>query len=101
CVMPQDTRVNFPLEIVEKTLIKQGNACAKCGLALTYGYEVHHADGDNSNIKEDNCQLLHPRCHDSTLWSTLKAQREKALGHVQQTLEAALGPQGLAGAVIK
>lgn len=99
--MPQDTRVNFPIETIEKTLVKQGNCCSKCGLPLTYGYVAHHSDGNNSNISEDNCQLLHPRCHESEQYATLKKQRESILTHIQNTLVTALSPQGLAGAALK
>lgn len=98
--MPQDTRKNFSLEIVEKTLTKQGNCCAKCGLPLTYGFDVHHKDCDNSNDSEANCQLMHPRCHDAEQWSTLKVQKEKALTQIQATIAAALEGK-LAGAIIK
>jgi hypothetical protein len=99
--MPQDTRVNFPLEIVEKTLVKQGRCCAKCGLPLTYGYEVHHANGVNSDVSEGNCQLLHPRCHASEQYATLKAQREGVIKTIEGTLTAALSPAGMSGATLK
>ncbi len=68
---------------------------------MTYGYEVHHANGVNSDVSEENCQLLHPRCHESEQYATLKKQREVSLEHVQNTIKAALGPSGLAGAALK
>ena len=99
--MPQDTRVNFSEETITNTLKKQNNACAKCGMPLTYGFDAHHADGDNANASEENCQLLHPRCHDSEQYATLKKQREKALGQIEGLLTQILSPAGLAGAIVK
>ena len=99
--MTQDTRVNFSQETIDKVLVKQNNACAKCGLPLTYGFDAHHADGDNSNASEDNCALLHPRCHDSEQYATLKKQREKALLQIEGLLGQILSPAGLAGAIVK
>lgn len=98
--MPQETRVNFPKEIIDKTFEKQGGACANCGTAFGYGgFQAHHADGDNANASEDNCQLLCERCHDAKQWETLKLQKEKALRQTGDIVEAAL--QGkMAGAVI-
>ena len=98
--MPQDTRKNFSLEVIEKTLIKQGNCCYQCGLPMTYGFDAHHIDGDNSNGSESNCALMHPRCHDAKQWETLKLQKEKALGQIQTTIQAAIEGK-LAGAIIK
>jgi hypothetical protein len=99
--MPQDTRVNFSQEIIDKVLEKQNKACAKCGLPLTFGFDAHHADGDNSNASEENCQLLHPRCHDSEQWRTLKTQKEKVLGQIDGLITQILSPAGLAGAIVK
>ena len=103
-MLEQDTksieRKNFPYEIVEKVYILQGKCCAKCGLPLSYGYDVHHKDGDNSNINEDNCQLLHPRCHQAEMWKTLKDQKEKALGQAMDLLSASVEGK-LAGALVK
>ena len=97
----EETRKNFPIEIIERVYEKQGHCCAKCGLSLTYGYIAHHINSDNSDISEDNCALMHPRCHESEQWKTLKEQREKTLEHIQQTISKALSPEGIAGAALK
>lgn len=99
--MPQDTRKNFSLEVIQKTLEKQGNCCGKCGLPMTYGYEAHHIDGNNANDAEDNCQLLHVRCHKSELWATLKEQKEKTINNIENTIAQALSDKGMAGAALK
>ncbi len=98
--MSKQTRVNFPKEIVDKIFEKQGGACANCGTPFGYGgFQVHHADGDNSNVSEDNCVLFDERCHDGKQWETLKLQKERALRQTGDIVESAL--QGkMAGAVI-
>ena len=98
--MSQETRKNFPIETIEKTYEKQGHACLKCGLPLTYGYIVHHINGDNSDISEENCGLLHVRCHESELWKTLKVQRERALGYASAIMDSAVKGV-LNGALVK
>jgi len=95
-------RKNFTPETIEAKLKEQGNQCAKCGDPFGYqGFEAHHIDGNKANNAPDNCALLHPRCHDAELWKTLQEQKKAALTHVQDTIKAALGPQGLAGAILK
>jgi len=96
----ENTRVNFPKEIVDKTFEKQGGACANCGTPFGYGgFQVHHKDGDNSNIAEDNCQLLDERCHDAKQFETLRLQKERAMKQTSDIIDSAL--QGkMAGAVI-
>lgn len=53
-------------------LEKYGNKCEKCGWGEENQYthsvplEVHHIDGDCTNNKEDNLQLLCPNCHSLT-----------------------------------
>jgi hypothetical protein len=93
--MPQEMRRNFSKESIDYSFKLQGGACAKCGLPFKTGFEAHHADGDNTN----NCQLLDERCHDSEKYTTMKAQKERALKQTQDMID--LGVQGkLAGAVI-
>lgn len=99
--MSQETRINFTKEQINKTFIRQGEACLKCGQAMPYGFEVHHIDGDNSNVADDNCGLMHPRCHDSEQWKTLKLQKEKLLGQIDNVITQSLSEKGLAGAIIK
>jgi hypothetical protein len=62
-----------------------GSACSKCGWSEVNTYsntiplEVHHLDGDSSNNRPENLQLLCPNCH--SLTSThggLNACRERA-----------------------
>ena len=88
--MSQEERKNFSIETINKVYEKQGHSCASCGKPLTYGFEAHHIDGDNSNDKEENCSLLHPRCHDAKLWATLKAQKDKTLNQIQSAIDAAI-----------
>lgn len=98
--MPQECRKNFSIEVINKVYEKQGHCCAKCGLPLTYGFNAHHIDGKNSNDFEDNCALLHPRCHGAEQWTTIKTQKEKALEQIGGLINAALEGK-LAGALVK
>jgi hypothetical protein len=97
----EKTRVNFSKEILDKTFDKQGGQCWKCGKPLTYGYVAHHIDGNNANAAEENCALVHTRCHESEQWATFKKQREGTLKEIQDTLGILLSPQGIAGAALK
>jgi hypothetical protein len=49
---------------------KRGNTCEICNLALwlekDISLEVHHIDGDRTNNKVENLQLLCPNCHSFT-----------------------------------
>jgi len=51
-------------------VIKRGHKCEYCGLErwknLPINLELHHLDGDRTNNKEDNFQLLCPNCHSYT-----------------------------------
>lgn len=52
--------------------IKNNNKCEKCGwgeinlLTNKVPLEIHHIDGDCTNNKEENLQLLCPNCHSLT-----------------------------------
>lgn len=51
---------------------KNNNKCEKCGwgerniYTNTIPLEIHHIDGDYTNNKESNLQLLCPNCHSLT-----------------------------------
>jgi predicted HNH restriction endonuclease len=53
-------------------LEKYGNKCEKCGWGKENQYthsvplEVHHINGDCTNNREENLQLLCPNCHSLT-----------------------------------
>lgn len=56
-----------------KRLIKEGYKepkCEKCGITDWLGkpisFELHHRDGNHSNNKLDNLQILCPNCHSQT-----------------------------------
>lgn len=58
---------------IKKYLLdKNGNKCEKCGWGIENEYthtiplEIHHIDGDCTNNREDNLQLLCPNCHSLT-----------------------------------
>ena len=52
--------------------IKNNFKCQKCGwselneFTRKYPLEIHHIDGDYTNCKEDNLELLCPNCHSQT-----------------------------------
>lgn len=60
---------------------KHNNRCEKCGWGETNEFtgtiplEVHHMDGDYTNNKEENLQLLCPNCH--ALTETYKSHNKK------------------------
>jgi Zn finger protein HypA/HybF involved in hydrogenase expression len=60
---------------------KHNNKCEKCGWGETNEFtgtiplEVHHMDGDYTNNKEENLQLLCPNCH--SLTETHKSHNKK------------------------
>lgn len=51
---------------------KSGNKCEQCGWGTVNEYtgtiplEIHHIDGDCTNNKEENLQVLCPNCHSLT-----------------------------------
>ena len=49
---------------------KFNNTCCKCGITSWQGeaisLEIEHKDGNSSNGKEDNLELLCPNCHSQT-----------------------------------
>ena len=64
---------------------KQKNRCRKCKKALIWrNFQYHHKDGNRSNNRISNCQLLCKKCHSEitsnnhasyrnrTNWSSLK-----------------------------
>lgn len=81
--------------------IQQG-CCAKCGASLEKGFEIHHKDGNPSNISIDNIELLCVRCHKSTFastdWEAYRKRLEKILNDIDRILELAFNGQ-LSGAV--
>ena len=62
-------------------LEKYNNKCEKCGwgemnkFTDTIPLEIHHIDGDYTNNKEENLQLLCPNCH--SLTETYKSHNKK------------------------
>ena len=62
-------------------LEKYNNKCQCCGwgeinqYTSKYPLEIHHIDGDYTNNKEENLQLLCPNCH--SLTETYKAHNKK------------------------
>jgi len=82
----------YPSHKLSKRLIKEGykkHICEKCyrktwnGLKITL--ELNHKDGDNSNHKLENLELLCPNCHSQT--PTFKGKNKK-LKNEQRKLEA-------------
>ena len=59
---------------------KYNNRCCKCGWSIKNSFtdkvplEVHHIDGNYTNNKEDNLELLCPNCH--SLTATYKASNK-------------------------
>ncbi len=58
---------------IKKYLFEKNNCkCEKCGWGETNKFtgniplEIHHKDGDYTNNKEENLQLLCPNCHSLT-----------------------------------
>jgi len=49
---------------------KFNNSCCKCGISDWQGnaivLEIEHKDGNSSNNKEENLELLCPNCHSQT-----------------------------------
>ena len=60
-------------KIIKRYLLEKHNyKCEKCGwgekneFTETIPLEIHHIDGDYTNNKEDNLQVLCPNCHSLT-----------------------------------
>lgn len=76
--MTQDTRKHFEEWKVHYAFMQQEGRCKQCGGTLDYGigtgkkYEKHHANGDHSNNKVENLELLCKSCHMATLAKTDK-----------------------------
>lgn len=64
-------------------LEKSNHKCEKCGWGETNQFtntiplEIHHIDGDYTNNKEENLQVLCPNCH--SLTETHKSHNKKVL----------------------
>lgn len=76
---------------------KYNNKCEKCGWGEINEYtnkiplQIHHADGDCTNNKEENLQLLCPNCHSLTenyghSGKHQSKRLDKRLKHVQEKL---------------
>jgi len=51
--------------------------CPRCGAGLDQtGFHVHHRDGDNSNTRLENIELLCPKCHFTTFKGAKENQYE-------------------------
>jgi hypothetical protein len=60
----KQNRVSFPSGVKAVVLSKQRNRCAVCKEELElYGRDFHHKNGDRTNNKLSNCQVLCPQCH--------------------------------------
>jgi len=68
-------RNDFSDETLEKAWKRSGGCCEKCGNSLKKGnpgrkgescWEEHHKDGDKTNDKPENCQILCWPCHEKT-----------------------------------
>ncbi len=54
----------FPAKVRHQVLVAQKNRCAMCnGHMQRLDREFDHKNGDRSNNKISNCQVLHTRCH--------------------------------------
>jgi hypothetical protein len=60
----KENRKSFS-EVVRKEVVqKQKSRCARCKRKLEeYGADFHHKNGDRSNNKLSNCQMLCTPCH--------------------------------------
>ena len=60
----KQNRVSFPGGVKAVVLRRQKYRCAICKEKLElYGRDFHHKNGDRSNSKPSNCQVLCPQCH--------------------------------------
>jgi 5-methylcytosine-specific restriction endonuclease McrA len=60
----KQNRVSFPGGVKTVVLRRQKYRCAICKEKLElYGRDFHHKNGDRSNNKPSNCQVLCPQCH--------------------------------------
>jgi len=62
--LKKQNRLSFPGGVKEVVLSKQKYRCAICKEKLElYGRDFHHKNGDRSNNRPSNCQVLCPQCH--------------------------------------
>jgi predicted RNA-binding Zn-ribbon protein involved in translation (DUF1610 family) len=70
---PDNFKSEWGYNFIKKYLLeKYNNKCEICGWGIKNEYtnniplEIHHIDGDCTNNKEENLQLLCPNCHSLT-----------------------------------
>ncbi len=62
--LKKQNRLSFSGGVKEVVLRKQKYRCAICKEKLElYGRDFHHKNGDRSNNRPSNCQVLCPQCH--------------------------------------
>jgi len=90
--MSEKTRKNFPQWIVDEVFKKQDGVCANstCFNPLVQGFHRHHADGDNSNIKMENCRLLCLECHYKTFSENPYEEHKKFLRTLMKNRQSAI-----------
>lgn len=59
----KQNRLSFPGAVKEVVILKQKYRCAICNELELYGRDFHHKNGDRSNNKPSNCQVLCPQSH--------------------------------------
>lgn len=58
-------RVDFDDDTIVRAWERQGGGCALCGVPFRVrsSRQVHHVNGDRSDVRLGNCGHLHANCH--------------------------------------
>ncbi|MHA1589146.1 MAG: HNH endonuclease signature motif containing protein [Candidatus Njordarchaeales archaeon] len=90
----QKDRKDFEKWKIREKYMEQEGLCAMCGASLERGFHAHHLNGDHSDNRLENLQLLCPSCHYSTFKKKqLERHRrleKKTLRLLQEAMEKAM-----------
>ena len=73
-------RSNFDKKIKDLVYLKQKGKCKICGGYISkYDRDYDHKNGNRSDNKISNCQLLHTRCHRKRHSLLVKSNKNKSI----------------------
>lgn len=82
----------------------QDGICLKCSGSLAKGFHRHHKDGDRSNNKTDNLELLCAECHRATFaeaYKTHRKQEARILKQLNRLITEGFTDKKLSGATME
>lgn len=80
-------RKNFSTKVIEEVFEEQGRCCGKCGKSLLGGFHTHHKNGNRTDVRKENCQLLCSGCHGGEQYKTLQDQKKAVIGDLETLIK--------------